>query len=514
MLRQYVERAAPQRRGVLSILGDRIDRHPAFQHFKAIGRHQHRARRLIKAMIGAADALHQPRGAFGRTDIDHQIDVAPINAKIERRSADHRAQTACGHGVLDLAALRDIERAVMQRDRQIVVVDAPQLLEQHLGLAAGIDEHQRDGVPVDQLIDLAERVPRRMPGPGQPLAAVEHVHDRLRRAARHHDIGSLFALTACGRGRTKLRHQKARQLLRLGHRGRQPDHAQLRRQPPQPRQPERQQIAALGGHQRVQLVQHHAAQCAEQMRRVVGSQQQRQLLRRGQQNLRRVAPLPLPARHRGIAGAGLDPDRQRHLRNRRFQIAGDIDRQRFQRRDVQGVQTGSTGLSRRMRGRRGDGSRIRRSSAQLHQGRQEPGQGLAGASRGDQQRGALPPGLVQERELMRARRPATRRKPLPEPLRQQLLRRTGLVDGIHPIKARDSPTRGRALVPLRARRGRQADNRPNRYANAAFARPSRAESVCLPVGYDRIPAGVAARAQTAMASCRTLRADLHWGFLP
>ena len=41
---------------------------------------------------------------------------------------------------LDLAALRDVERAVVQRDRQAVVVDAPQLLEQHLGLAARVDE--------------------------------------------------------------------------------------------------------------------------------------------------------------------------------------------------------------------------------------------------------------------------------------------------------------------------------------------------------------------------------------
>ena len=48
----------------------------------------------------------------------------------------------------------------------------------------------------------------------------------------------------------------------------------------------------------------------EQERRVVGRQQQRQLLGRGQQNIRRIAPLPLPPRHRRIAGAGLDLDRR------------------------------------------------------------------------------------------------------------------------------------------------------------------------------------------------------------
>ena len=76
----------------------------------------------------------------------------------------------------------------------------------------------------------------------------------------------------------------------------------------------------------------------KQKRRVVGRQQQRQLLRRGQQDIRRIAPLPLPPRHRRVAGAGLDLDRQAHLGDRRLQIARDIDRERLQRRDVERVQ--------------------------------------------------------------------------------------------------------------------------------------------------------------------------------
>ena len=59
---------------------------------------------------------------------------------------------------------------------------------------------------------------------------------------------------------------------------------------------------------------------------------------RGEQDIRRIAPLPLPPRHRRVAGAGLDLDRQTHLGDRRFQIARDIDRERLQRRDVEGVQ--------------------------------------------------------------------------------------------------------------------------------------------------------------------------------
>ena len=170
VLRQHVERAGAQRRRVLRVLRHRIDGGAAFQHLEAVGRHQHRLRRFVQPVVGAADALHQPRGALRRADIDDEIDVAPVDAEVERRGAHHRAQFAGAHGVLDLAALRDIERAVMQRDGEIVVVHPPQFLEQEFGLAAGVDEHQRGLVALDQIVDFAERVAGRMTGPGQMLS--------------------------------------------------------------------------------------------------------------------------------------------------------------------------------------------------------------------------------------------------------------------------------------------------------------------------------------------------------
>ena len=174
VLRQHVERADAQRRRVLRVLGDGVERGAAFQHLEAVGRHQHALRRLVHAVIGAADALQQPRGAFRRADIDDEIDVAPVDAEIERGGAHHRAQPAGRHRGFDLAPLRHVERAVMQRDGEIVVVDAPELLKDALGLAAGIDEDERGPMRLDELVDFAERMARRMAGPGQPLARVEH----------------------------------------------------------------------------------------------------------------------------------------------------------------------------------------------------------------------------------------------------------------------------------------------------------------------------------------------------
>jgi uncharacterized membrane protein YcaP (DUF421 family) len=41
---------------------------------------------------------------------------------------------------LDFPPLPDIERAVVEGDGQIIVVVAPQRMEQHLGLRARVDE--------------------------------------------------------------------------------------------------------------------------------------------------------------------------------------------------------------------------------------------------------------------------------------------------------------------------------------------------------------------------------------
>ena len=331
MLGQHVERADARGRRVLRILGDRTERGGAFQHLEAVGRNQHAFRGLVHAVIGAADALQKPRSALRRADIDHEIDVAPVDAEIERGGGDHRAQPADRHRGLDLAALRDIERAVMQRDGEAVVVDAPQLLEDAFGLAAGVDEDERGLVALDQAVDFVDRVMRRMPGPRQPLGGVEHAHVGRGAGVREHEIGERGAARA-------LRHQIAAQVVGLGHRRRQADAGEVGRQREQSREAKRQQIAALADDQRVQLVEHDAPERAEQERRVGRGQDQRKLLGRGEQDVRRVAALALALRGRRVAGAGLDADRQRHLGDRPLEVARDVDRERLERRDVERVQ--------------------------------------------------------------------------------------------------------------------------------------------------------------------------------
>ena len=101
------------------MLVDRVDRDPALQRLEAIGRSKGGARSFVDAaVVGAADPCVGLEGALGRADIDGEVDIAPVDAEVEQGSADHAARSSVGHGVLDLAALHRIERALMQRDRE------------------------------------------------------------------------------------------------------------------------------------------------------------------------------------------------------------------------------------------------------------------------------------------------------------------------------------------------------------------------------------------------------------
>ena len=158
--------------------------------------------------------------ALGRAHLDHQVDVAPVDAEIERGGRDHGAQLARRHRRLDLAALLDGERAMMQADRQVVLVDAPQRVEHQLGLGARVDEHDRGLVLADDVVDLGHRVLAHVAAPRQALLGVD---DARPRAAAP---GSPWTISTSSVARRRIVGQRRR----IGDRGRQADEARLRRQ--------------------------------------------------------------------------------------------------------------------------------------------------------------------------------------------------------------------------------------------------------------------------------------------
>ena len=165
------------------------------------------------------------------------------------------------------------------------------------------------------------------------------------------------------------------------------------------------QIAALGRGQRVHLVEDDGIEIGEQVGAVGVAEQQRQLLGRRHQDVGGNAALPGAARHRGVAGARLGADRQLHLVDRRHEVAGDVDGQRLQRRDIERVQAAPAVGARALR--------------QADEGRQEAGQRLARPGRRDQQGRAPLPRRFEQRQLMRPRRPSARREPSGERLGQR-----------------------------------------------------------------------------------------------
>ena len=74
------------------------------------------------------------------------------------------------------------------------------------------------------------------------------------------------------------------------------------------------------GHERMQLVEHDAPSEPNRYGASAVGEQERELLGRGQQDVRRIAALALALRARRVAGARLDADRQPHLGDRRSRL--------------------------------------------------------------------------------------------------------------------------------------------------------------------------------------------------
>ena len=92
LLAEHVEPAGSTRLAVEIVREDRVERRAALEHLEAVRRHQHRPRWRVVAVVGAADPLHQPLDVLRRTDLHHEVDVAPVDAEVERAGGDDPAE--------------------------------------------------------------------------------------------------------------------------------------------------------------------------------------------------------------------------------------------------------------------------------------------------------------------------------------------------------------------------------------------------------------------------------------
>ncbi len=89
MLRQHIKRTIDQRRRILRAKIVGVERCTAFHHFETIGRHQNGATWLIHTVVGATDTLRKAACPLWRTNMNDQIDIAPVDTKIKRRGGNH-----------------------------------------------------------------------------------------------------------------------------------------------------------------------------------------------------------------------------------------------------------------------------------------------------------------------------------------------------------------------------------------------------------------------------------------
>ena len=281
VLGQDIQGASPGRLAVEPVLGNGFPRRLAFQHFKPVGRDEEGLRRLVQPVIGPADPLDHAAGALGRGQLDDQVHISPVYAKVEGGCADHGPQLSPGHGRLDLAPLFSGQGAMMQGYGQVIIIDPPEFLEGELGLEAGVHEDQGRAGALDGLIDLFHSVLGGMPGPGHPPLRQQHVHHRLGARRTEDQIDRIFRARHFVGGPSTPGHP-ASDDVRVIHRGGQPDSAHVRRKDLQPRQGQGQKITPLGGVDGVNLVDDDAGQVLEIEPRAFPGAEQGQLFRRGQ----------------------------------------------------------------------------------------------------------------------------------------------------------------------------------------------------------------------------------------
>ena len=209
-------------------------------------------------MVGPADPLDQPLDVLGRTDLDHQINIAPVDAQIERAGTDDRTQRACDHCGLDLFALRARQAAVVNTNWQIVNVGQPEVMKENLGLCAGVVKDQGGLVFPDLFQDGGDRIFGAAPGPG-----------RVFRRYQHGNVGVRSGIGVDDCARCRVAGQFGRHVGRVLDRGRQPDTAQIRGETLQTAERQHELVAAFAFGKGMDFIDDNPLQTVEDARRIL-----------------------------------------------------------------------------------------------------------------------------------------------------------------------------------------------------------------------------------------------------
>ena len=160
-------------------------------------------------MIGPTDALHQPFDILWCPHLDHQINISPIKPQVQGTCADNRTQSAGNHSRLNPLALRSRQRAVVDCDGQVVLVELPKFMKKYLGLCPRVVKNQDRVVLRHLLQHLRDCIARPAARPRGWRVNLQHRYIRQRTLWRFNNMT-----------RHRMAGHKARNLVRFLHRGR------------------------------------------------------------------------------------------------------------------------------------------------------------------------------------------------------------------------------------------------------------------------------------------------------
>ena len=158
VLRHHIERAGAWRLAVELAVLDGGECRLAFQRLEAVRGHEKRAAGNVQAVVRAANPLQQPAHALRRRHLDHQIHITPIDAQLQRRRGNHAADLPRRHHGLGAPPEFAVERAMIECDRQVILIRVPEHLQHQLGLRARVHEDDGGAGVADRLVNRGHSV--------------------------------------------------------------------------------------------------------------------------------------------------------------------------------------------------------------------------------------------------------------------------------------------------------------------------------------------------------------------
>ena len=116
LLRQHVERLLGDREPVELAAADAVEQRRALDELVARQRKQPALGRAVDRVAGAADALQEAGDRARRAELADEVDVADVDAELERGGGDQRLQLAALQPLLGVEPLLLRQAAVMRGD--------------------------------------------------------------------------------------------------------------------------------------------------------------------------------------------------------------------------------------------------------------------------------------------------------------------------------------------------------------------------------------------------------------